>query len=44
MEIHAEICCENLKKRDNLKYPQVDGRIILKCASKKQTRTAEGLL
>ena len=44
MEIHAGIFCENLKKRDNLEYLEVDGNIILKWILKNKIRTTEGLL
>ena len=34
-EMHTRFWCGNLKEGDHLKDPEVDGRIILKCISKK---------
>ena len=42
-EVHAGVRWGNMKERDHLGDPVVDGRIILKCLIKKQVMRADSI-
>jgi hypothetical protein len=39
-EVHTEFWWENLRKRNHLEHPGIDGRIILRCIFRKWDRAA----